>query len=202
MIKKLLIAGCLVWLPIIATVWVITFIVELLDELLLLLPSSAQTEHWVGLHVPGFGVLLAVAIVLLTGLLVTNFLGNKLIEWWDAALKKIPLIGTLYSTFKQVIQTVVASDGESFRKVLMVEYPRTGVWSIGFQTAEIVGELNQAVDENLVCVFIPSTPNPTSGFLTLVPKEQVKELDISVEQAFKMLVSLGTVKADTPPESV
>ena len=195
MIKKIFIAGCLVWLPIIATIWVIKFVVELLDELLHFLPVTYQPNHVFGTHIPGFGVLLAICVVLITGALVTNFLGNKIISWWDAGLKKIPLIGGIYSAVKQVLQTLVSSDGESFRKVLLVQYPREGTWSIAFQTGETSDILEQAAGEDMLNVFIPTTPNPTSGFLLMVPKNQVKELDMSVEEAFKLVVSLGTLKS-------
>ncbi len=195
MLKKLLIAGCLVWLPIIATIWVIKFIIELLDQLVGILPNAYQPEHLIGMDIPGFGVLIAIIVVLVTGVLVTNFLGDKLMQWWDAALRKIPIIGTIYSTVKQVLHTLVSSDGESFRKVLLIEYPRQGLWSIGFQTAEMEGVIQQASGQKMLSVFIPTTPNPTSGFLVMTPKDQVKELNMSVEDAFKMVVSLGTSKA-------
>lgn len=199
MLKKIIIAGCLVWLPIIATIWVIKFVVELLDQLVGLLPLAYQPSQLFGMNVPGVGVLIAVVVVLLTGLLVTNFLGTKVMQWWDAALKKIPLIGAIYSTVKQVLQTLVSSDGQSFRKVLLVEYPRQGCWSIAFQTGEANHVIDQAVKQEMLSVFIPTTPNPTSGFLLMVPKADVKELDISIEEAFKLVVSLGTLRSGELP---
>lgn len=195
MFKKIFIAGCLVWLPIIATIWVIKFVVELLDELLGFFPKAYQPDYLFGMHIPGFGVLLAVIVVVATGSLVTNFFGNKMMSWWDAGMKKVPLVGGIYSAVKQVLQTLVSSDGESFRKVLLVQYPREGTWSIAFQTGETSEILEKAVGEDMVNVFIPTTPNPTSGFLLMVPKNQVKELDMSVEEAFKLVVSLGTLKS-------
>lgn len=199
MIKKILIAGCLVWLPLIATIWVIQFVVGLLDDLFNVLPVAYQPDTMLGMHIPGLGLVLAIVIVLITGSLVTNFLGDKLMYWWDGALKRIPLIGAIYSTVKQVLSTLVAADGQSFRKVLLVEFPHPGSWSIGFQTGQASDAVNKAMEQDMLSVFIPTTPNPTSGFLLMVPKDQVRELDMSVEEAFKTIVSLGTLKTDELP---
>jgi uncharacterized membrane protein len=197
MFKKFLIAGALVWLPIIATIWIIRLLVNLFDELIAMIPTAYRPEALFGMHIPGLGIIVAAIVVLVTGILVTNFLGNKLIEWLDTFLKHVPFIGSLYSTIKQVLQTIMSSDGQSFRKVLLVEYPRQGLWSIAFQTSDASEQINVATGETMIVAFIPTTPNPTSGFLILVPKEKTKLLDMSVEEAFKVVVSLGTLRGET-----
>lgn len=194
MLKRFLIAGALVWLPIIATVWVIRLVVSLFDQLMAMLPTEYQPDSWFGVHIPGLGIVIAAIVVLVTGALVTNFLGNKIIGWLDSALKHIPFIGSLYSTIKQVLQTIMSSEGQSFRKALLVEYPKAGIWSIAFQTSDAEESINQQTGQTMVTAFVPTTPNPTSGFLILVPKETTKVLDMSVEEAFKLVVSLGTLK--------
>ena len=195
MLKKFLIAGCLIWLPIIATLWVINFLVSMFNGIASILPHAYQPNTLLGHHIPGLNVVVAIIVVLLTGLLVTNMLGDRLVKWGDNLLKKIPFVGSIYSTVKQVLQTVISSDGKSFRKVLLVQYPHDGMWSIAFQTSEGTPILNKAANEELLCVFIPTTPNPTSGFLLMVPKSKAIELDMSVDEAFKFVVSLGTITA-------
>jgi len=194
MLKKFLIAGCLIWLPIIATIWVINFLVSIFNGLASVLPHAYQPNTILGHHIPGLNVVVAIAVVLITGALVTNILGDRLVRWCDNLLKKVPFLGSIYSTVKQVLQTIISSDGKSFRKVLLVRYPHAEMWSIAFQTAEANQILNKATNEELLCVFIPTTPNPTSGFLLMVPKAKCIELDMSVDEAFKLVVSLGTLK--------
>jgi uncharacterized membrane protein len=194
MIKKFIFAGILVWLPIIATVWIIKFLVNLFDQLITIIPVKYQPDTLLGIHIPGLGIILAVIIVLLTGILVTNFLGRQIMLWLDIILKRVPIIGPLYNTIKQVLNTIMSSDGKSFHKVLLIEYPREGLWSIALQTSEASEQLNKAADQKeMLAAFIPTTPNPTSGFLVMVPKEKARELDMSVDQAFKIIVSLGTL---------
>lgn len=196
MLKKFLIAGALVWVPIIATIWIIQLLVNLFDQLFALLPHELQPDVLFGAHIPGLGIVLAVIVVLLTGLLVTNILGNKIVQWTDSFLKHIPFVGSLYSTIKQMLQTIMSSDGKSFRKVLLIEYPRKGLWSIGFQTSAASSQVNETAGEEMLTVFIPTTPNPTSGFLIMVPTKETKELNMSVDTAFKVIVSLGTLSAE------
>lgn len=196
MLKKFLIAGCLVWLPIIATLWIINVLVNLFDRLINILPPAYRPDAWFNVHIPGFGIVIAILVVLLTGVLVTNILGNKLMQWADAFMRHIPLVGSLYSTIKQVLQTILSSEGKSFRKVLLVEYPRKGLWTIAFLTSDTGSEINTHTGEEMITAFVPTTPNPTSGFLIIVPKSQVKELSMTIEEAFKIVVSLGTLKAN------
>jgi uncharacterized membrane protein len=194
-LRRYLIAGLLVWLPIIATVLVVRFILNLMDQLL---PRPLQPEVLLGVHIPGLGALLALLILLATGLLVTNIIGRGLVRAWEDVLNRIPFIRAVYGGVKSFSTTILSNSGNSFKKVLLIEYPRAGIWSVGFQTASDV-RLSQAQGrEPLVCVFIPTTPNPTSGFIVMVPRSQAIELDMNVDAAMKMIVTLGVVMPAAP----
>jgi uncharacterized membrane protein len=207
-LRRYLIAGLLVWLPIIATVLVVRFILDLMDQLL---PRPLRPEVMLGVHIPGLGALLALLLLLATGLLVTNIIGRSLVRAWEDFMNRIPFIRAVYGGVKSFSTTILSNSGNSFKKVLLIEYPRAGVWSVGFQTASDLRLSSVQGDEPQVCVFIPTTPNPTSGFIVLVPRSQAIELDISVDAAMKMIVTLGVVvptttgsmralKADGAPE--
>jgi len=191
-LRRYLVAGILVWLPILAVIWVIRFLVQLMDQTLLLLPQAYRPEALFGFALPGLGALLAFVIVLVTGLLVTNLLGRQLVEYWEELLQRIPLVRSIYSSVKGLAESVFSQDS-AFRKVVLIPYPRAGVWSIGFLTAENLGEINAKTDVLCVCVFIPTTPNPTSGFIVFVPRAEVIELSMNVDAAMKMIVTLGVV---------
>jgi uncharacterized membrane protein len=194
MFRRYFIAGLLVLLPIWVTLLIINFMVGLVDQSLSLLPHSYQPDNLLGMHIPGLGIIFTIAFVFLTGMLVTNFIGNWVISVWESFLSRIPLVRSIYTAVKQVLNTVFSSSGESFRKVLLVEYPRKEMWSIAFQTGSgLVLPGSDATTDELVTVFIPTTPNPTSGFLLLVPRRQVVELKMSIEQALKLVISLGVV---------
>lgn len=195
-LRRYLISGLLIWLPIIATVLVIRFILELMDRTLVLLPAAWQPEALTGLRIPGLGALLAFIILLLTGILVTNFIGRALVDFWEDVLQRIPFIRAIYGGVKSFSQTILSNSGNSFKKVLLVQYPREGLWSIGFQTASGIAEITARTGEPQLCVFIPTTPNPTSGFIIMVAPSQVIELAMTVEAAMKLIVTLGVV---TPP---
>ena len=189
-LRRYLIAGLLVWLPIIATVLVVRFILNLMDQLL---PPPLRPERLLGVHIPGLGAVLALLLLLATGLLVTNIIGRSLVRAWEDVLNRIPFVRAVYGGVKSFSTTILSNSGNSFKKVLLIEYPRAGLWSIGFQTASDV-RLRGAPDaEPQLCVFIPTTPNPTSGFIVLVPRSQAIELEISVDAAMKMIVTLGVV---------
>jgi uncharacterized membrane protein len=195
LLRKYFISGLLVWLPIWVTLLVIKFLVDLLSKSLLLLPPQYQPDVLLGVHIPGIGVIITVAVILLTGILAANFVGSRLVALGDAIVSRIPLVRTIYTGVKQVTQTLFTPGGQSFRKVLLVEYPCAGVWSIAFQT----GEVNKTVEKTLgqeamVSYFIPTTPNPTSGFLMMAPRSKVIEVDMSVDQALKFVISLGVVQ--------
>lgn len=190
-IRRYFIAGLVVWLPIWVTYIVIKFLVDILDGSLSLLPYEYQPDQLLGFHVPGLGLIFTLLILFFTGLLVTNFLGRKIVNLWERMLARIPLIRSIYSAVKQVVHALVQPTGSSFRKVLLVEYPRRGIWSIAFQTSDQFTDTPHP--EEVVTVFIPTTPNPTSGFLTIIPKADTHELNMSVEEALRMVISLGVV---------
>jgi uncharacterized membrane protein len=192
-VRRYLVSGLLIWLPIIATVVVVRFILDLMDRTLLLLPSNLRPDAYLGLHIPGLGALVAVAIVLLTGILVTNFVGRTLVDFGEDLLQRIPFVRAIYGGVKSFSETLLSNSGNSFKKVLLVQYPREGLWSIGFQTTSDLPEISARTGEAQVCVFIPTTPNPTSGFIFMMPRSQVIELDMTVDAAMKMIVTLGVV---------
>ena len=196
-LRRLLVAGVLVWLPIIATVWVISFFVTLMDRTLVLLPTRFQPLTLLGFQLPGLGVLFAFIVVLLTGLLVTNLIGRQLVGYWEDLMQRIPLVRSVYGGVKSFTESVLSSSN-SFRQVVAVEYPRPGIWSIGFVTAEDVAEVSNRTGQRVRCVFISTAPNPTSGFIILVPQNQLLELQMSVDAAMKMIVTCGVVLPEPP----
>lgn len=193
-LRKYFIAGLLFWIPIWATYVVIRFLVRVLDETLKLLPKDYQPDILIGYHIPGIGVLFTFAIVFITGLMVSNIIGARLLNIWERILSRLPLVRSLHTAVKQLLHTITSPKGESFRKVVMIEFPRTGAWGIGFQTSESLQ--NMPHGEESIAVFIPTTPNPTSGFLMIVPRTQVTELNMSIEEAFKLIISVGVVIPD------
>jgi len=199
-IRKYLLSGLLVWLPVIVTIFVIKFLFDLLSKSLLLLPPDLQPDRLIGFHVPGIGVILTLLVIFLTGLFAANFIGRRLVQLGDAIMTHIPLVRSVYTGVKQVTETLFKPGGQSFRKVLLVEYPCPGVWSMAFQTGEVTNDIENVLgSEKMVSYFIPTTPNPTSGFLMMAPKSRVKELDISVDQALKFVISLGVVQPGVQP---
>lgn len=194
-VRNCFISGVLTWIPILVTVFAIKFLVDLLSKSLVLLPTKYQPDALLGFHIPGVGVLLTIIVIFVTGIFTANFLGRRLVGFGDAIVARIPLVRTIYAGVKQVTETMFAPGGQSFRKVLLVEYPLSGVWSIAFQTGEGSKEIENALNgEPIVSYFIPTTPNPTSGFLMMAPRSKVIELDISVDQALKFVISLGVVQ--------
>ena len=191
--KKYLITGLLIWIPLVITVWVLKLIVDSLDQTLLLLPVEWRTESVFGIHIPGFGVVVTLAIVFLTGVFATNFFGAKLVELWHDLLHRIPVVRSIYSSVKQVSDTVLSPTGQAFRKALLVQYPRAGSWTIAFQTGTPAEEVRRLVGEEMVSVYVPTTPNPTSGFFLMLPRVDVIELEMSVDAALKYVVSMGVV---------
>jgi uncharacterized membrane protein len=193
-LRKYLIAGLLVWLPLGVTFLTARFLLELLDRLLLLFPPELQPEAVFGFHVPGFGIVLVLALMLLTGMLVANFIGRRLLVWWELALERIPLVRSIYSGVKGLTETLFADSGKSFSRVVLVEYPRKEMWSIGFVTSDhlpMVDAVTGGVRQ--VCVYVPTTPNPTSGLIVFVPQDQVVDVDMTIDEAMKMVVTLGVV---------
>lgn len=191
--KRYLIAGLLVWVPLGVTVMVIKLLVDLMDRSLLLLPEPYRPDNLLGFHIPGLGVLLTTIIVLVTGMVVANLFGRKLVKLWESVLAQIPLVRTIYTGVKQILETVFSSNEQSFRKVLLVEYPRRGLWTLAFQSSTTSGEAQTKTGRAVINVFIPTTPNPTSGFFIMVPSNDVVELDMSVDDGLKMIISAGVV---------
>jgi len=196
-LRRYLIAGVLVWLPILATVWVVTFILHLMDLTLKVLPPAFRPEALVGFSLPGIGAVFALIVLLLTGLLVTNLIGRRLIVWGEELLNRIPVVRTVYGGVKSFAESVF-SQSNAFRKVVMVEYPRAGAWSIGFLTAEDVPEVSEKLHEPHVAVYISSALNATAGYLVIVPRRAVVELDMSVDAAMKMIITCGVVVPPAP----
>lgn len=192
-LRRWLVAGILVWAPLAVTFWVVNALISFMDKSIVLLPSAYRPEALLGFEVPGMGAFFAIVIVLLTGALVANILGRSLIHAWERLLNRIPLVRSIYSAVKQVVETFVSQDSRSFREVVLVEYPRRKAWSIAFVSGEPIGEVQDRTDEHLVTVFVPTAPNPTSGFVIMVPRSELIELNMTVEEGFRMVVSLGVV---------
>jgi uncharacterized membrane protein len=196
MLRRYLVAGLLVWVPLGITFLVIKFLLDLMDKLLFVLPVEWRPETLLGFTVPGFGLMLAITILLLTGFIGANLIGRRLLKIWESFLESIPLVRTLYSSVKQILSSILSTGGHSFRKVLLIEYPRRGIWTLCFQTGAAAKEVQANMDKESVVVFVPTTPNPTSGFIIVVPQEDTRELDMDIETALKLVMSLGIVAND------
>ncbi len=192
-LRRYVIAGLLIWVPLGVTVLVIKLMVDIMDRTLLLLPAAYHPDVLLGLHIPGLGVVLTITVVLVTGIVVANFFGRQLVDAWERLLARIPLVRSIYSGAKQVSETLFAPGGQSFRKVLLIEYPRRGLWTVAFQTGITVGEAQTKTRDEVVNVYMPTTPNPTSGFFLMVPKQDTIELDMSVDEGLKMIISMGVI---------
>ena len=192
-LKKYFITGLLIWIPLIITLWVLKVIFDTLDASLLLLPVSFQTESWLGVHIPGLGALLTLVIVLLTGIFATNFFGAQLVQLWHDVLNRIPVVNSIYSSVKQISDTVFSSSGQAFRKALLVQWPHQGMWTIAFLTGTPGGDVATLLPPDCLSVYVPTTPNPTGGYFVIVQRSQVIELDMSVDQALKYIISMGVV---------
>ena len=201
-LRRYLVAGVLVWLPILATVWVVSFILQLMDLTLKVLPPAYRPEALVGFSLPGIGAVFALIVLLLTGILVTNLIGRRLVIWGEELLNRIPVVRSVYGGVKSFAESVF-SQSNAFRKVVMIEYPRAGAWSIGFLTAEDVPEVSEKLHEPHVAVYISSALNATAGYLVIVRRRDVVELDMSVDAAMRMIITCGVVVppavARTPP---
>jgi uncharacterized membrane protein len=191
-IKSYIITGLLIWVPLVITLWVLNLLVSTLDQTLQLLPRSFLTENWLGVHVPGVGVIMTVVIVLFTGMFTTNMLGQRLVLLWEGVLARIPVVNTIYNSVKQVSDTLFSGSGHAFRKVLLVRYPHPQAWSLAFQT-NVPAEIAAQLPDEHVAVFIPTTPSPVNGFYFYLRREDVIEIDMPVDVAFKYIVSMGVV---------
>jgi uncharacterized membrane protein len=191
--KRYMIAGLLVWVPLGITIWVLHSLVTTLDQTLLLVPERLRPEALFGFYIPGLGVVLSIAILLATGVIAANFLGQRLILFWEGLLGRIPFVKSIYSSVKQVSDTILSDQGTAFRKALLVEFPRAGCWTIAFLTGTPAGAVADQLQGEFISVYVPTTPNPTGGYFVLMPKESVRELDMSVDDALKYIISMGVV---------
>lgn len=213
MFRRYFITGLLICVPIGITLWVLSFVVTTMDLSLSLLPAGLQPVQLFGRHLPGLGALLTVLIVFVTGVLTTNFLGQRLVKVWEGLLSRIPIVRTIYSSVKQVSDTLLSPQGNAFRKALLVEYPRRGSWTIGFMTGTPADEVRRRVMQaapldadagagaEMVSIYVPTTPNPTSGFFLMMRREDTIELDMSVDEALKYIVSMGVVSPPSRPHA-
>ncbi|HQT25082.1 MAG TPA: DUF502 domain-containing protein [Burkholderiales bacterium] len=195
--KRYFITGLLIWVPLGITLWVLQLLIGTMDQTLLLLPESLRPKAIFGFNIPGFGVILTLVVVFVTGLFTTNIIGQRLLMFWEGLLSRIPVVKSIYYSVKQVSDTLFSSSGEAFRKALLVQYPREGSWTVAFLTGQPGGDVANHLKGDYVSVYVPTTPNPTSGFFLMMPREDVIELDMSVDDALKYIISIGVV----PPES-
>jgi uncharacterized membrane protein len=199
LIKRYFITGLLIWVPLAITAWVLSFVVGIMDQSLRLLPEAIHPHTLLGFDVPGAGVILTLCAILLTGLLCANFIGQWLVLWWERFLTRIPVVSSVYNSVKQVSDTLFSSSGQAFRKALLIQYPCQGVWAIAFLTGKPGGDVANHLTGDFVSVYVPTTPNPTSGFFLMLPKSDVIELEMSVDAALKYIISMGVVAPPTRP---
>ena len=191
--KKYFITGLLVLVPLFITIWVLTTLIHTMDQSLLLLPASWRPKSLVGFEVPGIGALLTLGIIFATGLVATNIFGQQLIVLWESFLARVPFVKTIYSSVKQVSDTLFSDSGNAFRKAVLVQYPRQGSWTIAFVTGAPGGDVVNHLHGDYISIYVPTTPNPTSGFFLMMPRADVIELEMSVDEALKYIISMGTV---------
>ena len=192
-LRRYFITGLLVWVPIVITVWVLSVLVGTMDQTLLLLPSAFRPERWLGFHVPGIGALLTLLVIFLTGVFAANILGQRLVRYWERAMARIPVVNSIYNGVKQVSDTLFSPTGQAFRKALLVQWPSAGMWTIAFLTGKPGGDVANHLQGDYVSVYVPTTPNPTGGYFVMMPRSAVIELDMSVDEALKYIISMGVV---------
>ncbi len=205
--RRYLIAGLIVWVPLGITIWVLHWLLTSLDQILLVLPESARPRALFGFDIPGLGLVVFFVILFLTGVLAANFFGQRLISAWESILGRIPFVKSIYSSVKQVSDTLLASKGYAFRKALLVEFPRPGSWTIAFLTGTPSSAVTPYLTEEHISVYVPTTPNPTGGYFLMLPLSQVRELDMTVDEALKYIISMGVVAprphaAPFPPPAI
>ncbi len=200
--RRYLIAGLLIWVPLGITILVVRLLIKWLDGTVMLIPEAYRPETLLGYAIPGLGVLLSFIVVILTGVFAANLFGRNLVRLWERLLSHVPLVRSVYSGAKQLAETMFSADGQSFRKVLLVEFPRRGLWTLGFLTGKDQGEAQKKTGQEVINVYIPTTPNPTGGYFVMVPKDDVQELDMSVDEGLKMLMSMGAVVPGVTHESL
>jgi uncharacterized membrane protein len=195
--KKYFITGLLIWIPLVITIWVLVFIFDFLDQSLLLLPDRFHTEHWLGVHIPGLGAILTIAVIFGTGFLATNYVGARLLRVGNDLLHRIPVVNSIYSSVKQISDTLFSSSGQAFRKAVLVRWPHEGAWTIAFITGTPGGDVVNHIPPDCLSLYVPTTPNPTGGYFVIVKRSDVIELDMTVDQALKYIISMGVA----PPQA-
>jgi uncharacterized membrane protein len=202
LIKRYFITGLLIWVPLVITGWVLSTIVSALDQSLRLLPETIHPQALFGFAIPGTGAVLTLLMILLTGLLATNFIGQKLVHWWEKLLARIPVVNSVYNSVKQVSDTLFSPNGNAFRKAVLVRYPHQNSWTIAFLTGQPGGDVVNHLDGQYVSVYVPTTPNPTSGFFLMMPAKDVVDLDMTVDEALKYIISMGVVAPPPHPRVI
>lgn len=197
--KKYFVTGLLIWIPLVITLMVLAWIVNTLDQILLIAPAAVRPDALLGFHLPGVGVLVTLLLILITGLAAANFVGQRLVGFWESLLSRIPVVKSIYYSVKQVSDTLLSSNGQAFRKALLIQYPHQGIWTIAFQTGKPGGDAARHLGDDFVSVYVPTTPNPTSGFFLMLPRKDAIELDMSVDDALKYIISMGVVAPPSPP---
>ena len=192
-LRRYIVAGILVWLPIGVTIFLVRILIGLLDRTMVLIPQKYQPEEFLGFAIPGLGIVLTIVLLLITGVLAANIVGRSMVGLWESMLERIPVVRSVYSAAKNFAEIVFSESSQSFKKVLLIEYPRKGLYSLAFQTSSELGEVQGRTGGEVICTFVPTTPNPTSGFIIIVPRKDVIELDMEVDEALKMIISLGVV---------
>jgi uncharacterized membrane protein len=193
LIKRYFITGLLIWIPLAITAWVLSLIARVADQSLRLLPEAAHPHNLLGFDIPGAGIVVTLVVILVTGLLAANFIGQRLVAWWEKLLARIPVVNSIYTGVKQVSDTLLSPSGMAFRQPLLVRYPHPGSWTIAFLTGEPGIDVARHLEGTHVSVYVPTTPNPTSGFFLIFRKDEVIELDMSVDEALKYIISMGVV---------
>ena len=187
--KRYFITGLLIWIPFAITIWVLSLIVGTLDSILLWLPADFQPAY----RIPGLGFVLCILVIFLTGVIAQNIIGQRVLDFGEYLLRKIPIVNSIYNSVKQVSDTLFSSSGQAFRKALLIQYPREGLWTIAFLTGKPGGDVVNYLPGDYLSVYVPTTPNPTSGFFIMVPAQDVYELDMTVDEALKYIISMGVV---------
>ena len=203
--KRYFITGLLIWIPFGITLWVLSLIIGTLDQIMVLLPEGIHPRNYLQFRLPGIGLLLCLAIIFTTGLIAHNVIGERLLHYAEALLQRIPIVNSIYNSVKQVSDTLFSSSGQAFRKAVLIQYPRAGLWTIAFQTGKPGGDVVNHLHGDYMSVYVPTTPNPTSGFFIMLPAADVQPLNMSVDEALKYIISMGVVapkdKAPAPETS-
>ena len=197
LVRRYFITGLLIWVPVVITLWVLNLLVSTMDQTLLLLPHEWRTEGWLGVHIPGLGVVLTLLVVFATGVFAANIIGQQLVKFWEGVLARIPVVNSIYTGVKKISDTLFAPGGQAFRKALLVQWPSPGSWTIAFMTGTPGGDVARHLKGDYVSIYVPTTPNPTGGYFVMVPRDAVIELDMSVDEALKYIISMGVAAPDS-----